>query len=149
LKHVVVDILLCEYKDNSFSSASKFWFTLKGNKTGKKIITLVYMYMNFVLTLCLLPVIFQQSGKKESASKHHNIFSKEKSNTDCKLNSRKWTPCQVELCRINCTAVSELNTMQMSVLLPYYLLLVRWKHVLFGAIPCEVGMNELGTRVVH
>lgn len=142
-------LTVSEYKDNSFSSASKFWFILKGNKTSKKNITLVYMYMDFIFTLCLLPVIFQQSGKKESASKLHNKFCKEKANTDCTLNSDKWTLCQVELCPINCTAVSEPNAMQISVLLLYYLLLVRWKHVLLGAICREVGMNELGTRVVH
>lgn len=56
---------------------------------------------------------------------------------------------QVELYQINCAAVGELSILQISVLLLCCWLLVRWKHILLGAICCEVGMNELRTRVFH
>lgn len=61
LKCVDVDLLLCKYEDISFSPC----FTLKGNKIcEKRPVILMYIYMDFLFTFFILPVIFQQSGKK-------------------------------------------------------------------------------------
>lgn len=93
---------------------SHFFFSLlhlkRKQNLWKNLLSLRTHIWIFFLHFFILPVIFQQSGKKNSANTFHNKFCKQKSTTDCKLKARKCTSGRIVSDQLRCCGWAEYTT---------------------------------------